>query len=108
MDRIEVIRKNIEKCYDEALRRAKVSGDEYWDGKADAYRNVLVTIDLAKDFTVKFHSVIGEIYVHTTVDRCKQVLVDANGTPLFTRERTDVDSAWCDWKPVDNNKNDEQ
>ena len=48
----------IEKCYNECLKRAKVIDFDYWNAKADAYRNVLVIlydtlevkeVDLAKE-----------------------------------------------------------
>ena len=35
----------IEKCYNECLKRAKVIDSEYGIAKAEAYRNVLVIID---------------------------------------------------------------
>ena len=35
----------IEKCYNECLKRAKVIDSGYWNAKAEAYRNVLVIID---------------------------------------------------------------
>ena len=35
----------IEKCYNECLKRAKVTDYDYWNAKADAYRNVLVILD---------------------------------------------------------------
>ena len=35
----------IEKCYNECLKRAKITDSNYWNAKADAYRNVLVILD---------------------------------------------------------------
>ena len=35
----------IEKLYNECLKRAKIIDAEYWNGKADAYRDVLVVLD---------------------------------------------------------------
>lgn len=35
----------IEKCYNKCLKRAKVIDYDYWNAKADAYRNVLVILD---------------------------------------------------------------
>ena len=35
----------IEKYYNECLRRAKITDSDYWNAKADAYRNVLVILD---------------------------------------------------------------
>lgn len=35
----------IEKCYNECLKRAKITDYDYWSSKADAYRNVLVILD---------------------------------------------------------------
>lgn len=35
----------IEKCYNECLKRAKVIEYDYWSVKADAYRNVLVILN---------------------------------------------------------------
>lgn len=45
MNKVEQIRKEIEKCYSEALERAKIFNADYWEGKADAYRNVLIQLD---------------------------------------------------------------
>lgn len=36
---------NIEARYNECLKRAKIIDAEYWNGKADAYRDVLVVLD---------------------------------------------------------------
>ena len=35
----------IEKCYNECLKRAKITDSDYWSAKADAYRNVLVILN---------------------------------------------------------------
>ena len=35
----------IEKRYNECLKRAKIIDDEYWNGKADAYCNMLAVLD---------------------------------------------------------------
>ena len=35
----------IEKCYNECLKRAKFIDSDYWNAKAEAYRNVLVILD---------------------------------------------------------------
>ena len=34
----------IEKCYNECLKRAKITDYDYWSSKADAYHNVLVIL----------------------------------------------------------------
>lgn len=35
----------IEKCYNECLKRSKVIDSDYWNTKADAYRNMLTILD---------------------------------------------------------------
>jgi len=35
----------IEARYNECLKRAKIIDSEYWNGKADAYRDMLVVLD---------------------------------------------------------------
>lgn len=35
----------IENCYNECLKRAEIVEADYWNAKADAYRNVLVILD---------------------------------------------------------------
>lgn len=35
----------IEECYNECLKRAKIIDSEYWNAKADAYRNVLTILN---------------------------------------------------------------
>ncbi len=34
-----------EKCYNECLKKAKITNSDYWNAKADAYRNVLVILN---------------------------------------------------------------
>ena len=41
----ENFKAEIEKAYNEAQNRVKLVKDEYWEGKADAYRNVLCIFD---------------------------------------------------------------
>ena len=35
----------IEKCYNECLKRAKITDSDYWNTKAEAYRNVLAILN---------------------------------------------------------------
>lgn len=35
----------IENCYNECIKRAEIVNADYWNGQADAYRNVLITLD---------------------------------------------------------------
>ena len=35
----------IEKYYNESLKRAKITDSDYWNAKADAYRNVLAILN---------------------------------------------------------------
>ena len=39
------VMEDIEERYNECLRRAKIVDDEYWNGKADAYRDMLTILD---------------------------------------------------------------
>ena len=41
---MEKLYKKIESCRNECLKRAKITDKEYWEGKADAYLNVLTMI----------------------------------------------------------------
>lgn len=50
----------IEKCYNECLKRAKVIDSDYWNAKADAYRNVLVILD----DTIE----VKEVYLEREID----------------------------------------
>ena len=43
IDKAQIVAE-IEKCYNECLKRAKVIDSDYWSIKADAYRNVLVVL----------------------------------------------------------------
>jgi hypothetical protein len=45
MDKVEKIKAEIEVRYNECLKRAKIIDAEYWNGKADAYRDMLVVLD---------------------------------------------------------------
>jgi len=44
----------IEARYNECLKRAKIIDAEYWNGKADAYRDMLVTLDTLEAKEVDF------------------------------------------------------
>lgn len=66
----------IEKCYNECLKRAKISDLDYWNAKADAYRNVLVIlsdttevkeVDLDKE--IKRFTMSKELYETKSVIR---------------------------------------
>jgi len=35
----------IENCYNECLKRAKITDPDYWNAKVDAYRNVLAILN---------------------------------------------------------------
>lgn len=48
-NRIKKIRVEIEKAYEEAQERVKLVKDVYWEGKVDAYRNVLCVFDLMQE-----------------------------------------------------------
>lgn len=39
------VKAELEKCYNECLKRAKIIDSEYWNAKADAYCNALVILD---------------------------------------------------------------
>jgi hypothetical protein len=39
------VKAELEKCYNECLKRAKIIDSEYWNAKADAYLNALVILD---------------------------------------------------------------
>ena len=52
MNKIELIRAELEKCYNECIKRAKITDPDYWNGKADAYRSVLDMLDNLTDVPV--------------------------------------------------------
>ena len=54
----------IEKYYNECLKRAKIIDSDYWNTKADAYRNVLVILDN----TLEIKEVDLEKEVHSQMD----------------------------------------
>ena len=39
------VMENVEARYNECLKRAKIVDAEYWNGKADAFRDMLVVLD---------------------------------------------------------------
>ena len=53
IDKIAVVAE-IETCYNECLKRAKIFNADYWNGKADAYRNMLVVLDTLEVKAVSF------------------------------------------------------
>ena len=62
----EKIRVEIEKAYNEAQNRVKLVKDEYWEGKVDAYRNVLCIFDfMQKESTTQvWHDAIKAPEIH--------------------------------------------
>lgn len=42
---LDAVVAEIEKCYNECLKRAKIIDSDYWNAKADTYRNVLVILN---------------------------------------------------------------
>jgi hypothetical protein len=54
----------IEKCYNECLKRAKTIDSEYWNAKADAYRNVLVILENTFEVREVDFGKLGEIARH--------------------------------------------
>lgn len=66
----------IEKCYNECLKRTKVIDYDYWNAKADAYRNVLVIlygtiemkdVDLEKEIDEVIHNYNLNNHRHTSI-----------------------------------------
>ena len=70
---------NIEARYNECLQRAKIIDAEYWNGKADAYRDMLVVLD---DLEVKDMSVPaldnGNMPVERWKEACEAASCQAN------------------------------
>lgn len=52
----------IEKCYNECLTRAKITDSDYWNAKADAYRNVLTILDNLEVKEVDIDKEIGNFF----------------------------------------------
>ena len=53
----------IEKFYNECLKRAKIIDSDYWDAKADAYRNALAILDTIEVKEMDLEK-LGEIARH--------------------------------------------
>lgn len=49
----------VEARYDECLKRAKIIDAEYWNGKADAYRDMLVVLDTLEVKEVDLELITG-------------------------------------------------
>lgn len=73
---------NIEARYNECLQRAKIIDVEYWNGKADAYRNMLVVLDTievkeeAKD--VDLDKIINDYFKDWKFDDELDIMVKPN------------------------------
>ena len=50
----------IEKCYNECLKRGKITDSDYWNAKADAYRNVIILNDTLEVKDVDLEKEINE------------------------------------------------
>ena len=59
----------IEKLYNECLKRAKITDSDYWNAKADAYRNVFIILnDTLEVKDVDLESEIKEVKHNYKVD----------------------------------------
>ena len=58
----------IEARYNECLKRAKIIDAEYWNGKADAYRDVLVVLDTLEVEEVDLDKPFEGIKVQTSME----------------------------------------
>ena len=62
----------IEKCYNECLKRAKIIDSDYWNAKADAYRNVLAllydTLEVKEVDLEKEMDFVKDAYYYFTSD----------------------------------------
>ena len=45
LEKASIVKAEIEKRYNECLQRAKIVDADYWNGNADAYRNMLEFLD---------------------------------------------------------------
>ena len=54
-DKVKLIRKELEHCYNEAQSRVKLVKDEYYEGKVDAYRNVLCIFDSLQEDSIEYN-----------------------------------------------------
>lgn len=91
----ENFRAEIEKAYNEAQNRVKLVKDEYWEGKVDAYRNVLCIFDsLQEEHTT---SVWHDISERPVASKTKIVLYTNGKWDMFKAYETkdDHDNYWA-------------
>ena len=88
IDKAAVVAK-IETRYNECLKRAKIFNADYWNGKADAYRNMLVVLDTLEvidpyERCVQYQSVKDGIKSHAETYSFN---IDSELFPQLTKEQ---------------------
>lgn len=69
---------NIEARYNECLKRAKIIDAEYWNGKANAYRDMLIVLDTHASKGVDLDKIINEYFKDWKFDDELDVMVKPN------------------------------
>jgi len=113
MNIIKTIKTEVERRYNEMLKRAKITDPDYWNGKADAYRDLLSFIDtLEEDRLEPYTGVYDEAYLNEKIAKAtkswKGVDVDAmlaecrgyeekSEKPTNLDLKKEIDSCWQSW-----------
>ena len=79
----------IEKCYNECLKRAKITDSYYWNAKADSYRNVLEIINDTLETKEVDLDALGVLAEHLIA--CDAHLV----TPKYTDNELNLLEEWA-------------
>ena len=70
------IKAELEKCYNECLKRAKIIDSEYWNAKADAYCNALVILDETTE--------VKEVDLEKEFDKCCENYIFDDECEVYT------------------------
>lgn len=98
----------IEKLYNECLKRAKITDSDYWIAKADAYRNVLVILDdtievKEVDLEKEAELIANDIMIGVQANRYNTVVYntkrcDFNHSHLMLAARKGIELGLKAWK----------
>jgi hypothetical protein len=92
----EKIRAEIEKAYNEALNRTKLIKDEYWEGKVDAYRNVLCIFDSMQEEPTNIIAALDNYFATTPREQQDKDWEDKLETTIYMMEQLNLVKSWDD------------
>jgi len=80
----------IEKCYNECLKRAKITDSEYWNAKGDAYRNVLTILNDTLEVKEVQEEPVSDRFVFKAIPRLLEKIEPTDRAKAYTAKLADT------------------